>query len=204
MATQSERTAAARAAIVAAAIEVLGSEGQRSLTNERLQEVSGHSRGLVGYHFGSRQKLLEAVVDSIRDDFVADLVQSPEVGSMPGLQATVRLVDTYLRELIRDPRRNLAILVLTVASIREMPNLQPAIRRLDDGLRRGVGDLLARGIEDGSIRADTEPAAAAVTIVAMLRGATVQWLADPDGLNIDVARREMVAVVTCCYASGAG
>ena len=67
MATQPERTAAARQAIIAAAIEVLGTEGHRALTNARLQEVSGLSRGLVGYHFGARQGLLEAVVGSIRD-----------------------------------------------------------------------------------------------------------------------------------------
>ncbi len=201
MTTQPERTAAARAAIVAAAIDVLGSEGHRALTNTRLQEASGHSRGLVGYHFGSREKLLEAVVDSIRDDFIADLVRSPQVESLAGLQATVRLVDTYLRELVRDPRRNLATLVLTVASIREMPNLQTSIRRLNDGLRRGVGDLLARGLEDGSIRADTELAAAAVTIVSMLRGTTIQWLAVPDVVGVEVARREITNAIHRCYAS---
>src|SRR4051794_8377362 len=67
-----------------------------SSTMPKRQEVSGLSRGLVSYHFGSRQGLLEAVVGSIRDDFVTDLVTSPEAASMPGLQATVHLAGTYL------------------------------------------------------------------------------------------------------------
>jgi AcrR family transcriptional regulator len=201
VATQPERTAAARQAIVAAAIEVLGTEGHRALTNARLQEVSGLSRGLVGYHFGARQGLLEAVVGSIREDFVTDLVTSPEARSMPGLQATVHLADTYLAELARDPRRNHAILVLTVASIREMPELRPAISQLNDGLRGGVADLLGRGIADGSIRPGTDIAAAASVIVAMLRGATIQWLADPGGIDLDATRQEISAILSRCYAA---
>jgi AcrR family transcriptional regulator len=201
VASQPERTAAARRAIVAAAIEVLGAEGHRALTNARLQEVSGLSRGLAGYHFGSRQGLLEAVVGSIRDDFVADLVTSPAAGSMPGLQATVHLADTYLTELARDPRRNLASLELTVASIRELPGLQPAIAQLNDDLRRGVADLLARGVTDASVRAGTDIPAAATAIVGMLRGATLQWLADPGGVDLDAARREITTILTSCYAA---
>lgn len=204
MASQPERTATARRAIVAAAIEVLGSEGERALTNARLQEVSGLSRGLVGYHFGSRQGLLEAVVGSIRDDFVADLVKSPEAGSMPGLQAAVNLAGTYLTELERDPLRNLAILVLTIASIRERPELQPAIGQLNDDLRRGVADLLTRGIADRSVRPRTDVPAAAMTIVGMLRGVTLQWLADPRGVDLDAGRREIATVLTRCYASSSG
>jgi AcrR family transcriptional regulator len=199
--TQPERTAAARRAILAAAIEVLGTEGHRALTNARLQDVSGLSRGLVGYHFGARHGLLEAVVSSIRDDFVTDLVTSHEARSMPGLQATVHLADTYLAELARDPRRNLAILVLTVASIREMPELQPAISQLNDGLRGGVADLLGRGIADGSVRPGTDIPAAATATVAMLRGTTIQWLADPGGTDLDAARQEITALLSRCYAA---
>jgi AcrR family transcriptional regulator len=201
MVTQPERTAAAREAIVAAAIEVLGTEGHRALTNARLQQVSGLSRGLVGYHFGSRQGLLEAVVGSIRDDFVTDLVTSPEARSMPGLQATVHLTGTYLAELARDPRRNLAILVLTVASIREIPELQPAISQLNDGLRCGVADLLGRGVADGSINPGTDISAAATASVAMLRGVTLQWLADPGGIDLDATRQEITAILTRRYAA---
>jgi AcrR family transcriptional regulator len=201
MATQLERTAAARQAIITAAIEVLGTEGHRALTNVRPQEVSGLSRGLVGYHFGARQGLLEAVVGSVRDDFVRDLVTSPEARSIPGLQATVQLAATYLAELARDPRRNLAILVLTVASIREIPELQPAISQLNDGLRQGVAELLGRGIADGSVRADTDTSAAATAIVAMLRGAATQWLADPGGTDLDAARTEITAILVRSYAA---
>ena len=201
MASQPERSAAARRAIVAAAIEVLGSEGHRALTNARLQQVSGLSRGLAGYHFESRQGLLEAVVSSIRDDFVTDLVTAPAAGSMPGLQATVYLADTYLAELARDPRRNLAILVLTVASIRELPGLQPAIGQLNDSLRQGVADLLARGVTDRSVRPGIDIPSAATAIVGILRGATLQWLADPGGVDLDAARRETTTILTRCYAA---
>lgn len=200
MATQPERTAAARRTIIAAAIDVLGSEGHRALTNARLQEISGLSRGLVGYHFGSRPGLLEAVVGSIRDDFVTDLVTSPEADSMPGMRAVLHLVDTYLTELARDPRRNLAVLVLTVASIRELPDLQPVIGELHDGLRRGVAGLLARGVADRSVRPGTDVSAAATVVVAMLRGATLQWLADPGGVDLDAARHEITNILTRGYA----
>lgn len=186
---------------MAAAVEVLGSEGHRALTNGRLQEVSGLSRGLVGYHFKSRLGLLQAVVDSIRDDFVRDLVHSPHVALLPGLQATVHLVDTYLRELARDPRRNLAALVLTVASVRELPELQQAIGQLNESLRRGVADLLRRGQGDRTVRNEIDVDAAAAVVVAMLRGVTLQWLADSSGFNLAAARDEIAALVDVGYGS---
>ncbi len=50
------------------------------------------------------------------------------------------------------------------------------------------------------IRADTDVPAAAFSIVAMLRGATLQWLADPTGIDMETVRREYQTALFHRYA----
>jgi len=35
----------------------------------------------------------------------------------------------------------------------------------------------------------------------MLRGATIQWLADPGGIDLDAARQEITAILSRYYAA---
>ena len=60
MPTQQERTEASRRTIIAAALQIIGDGGYRALTPTHVEEATGTSRGLVGYHFVSKQGLTES------------------------------------------------------------------------------------------------------------------------------------------------
>lgn len=68
MAEPARRDAAAtRARLIEAAIGQLGDEGLRGLTHRRVEQRVGASQGLVKYHFGSLDGLIEAVVEHMAD-----------------------------------------------------------------------------------------------------------------------------------------
>lgn len=54
-----------RARILAAAIELLGTEGARALTHRRVDERAGLPEGSTSNHFRTRAALLDGVVDGI-------------------------------------------------------------------------------------------------------------------------------------------
>src|SRR4051794_28155419 len=114
--TQEERSGAARRAIIDAAVTVLAEEGYRRTTFTRIQEVSGVSRGLISYHFGSKVKLIEAVITSVRDVYTAEAIDDPAVSGGSGLGAVLGMVDSYLRRLEANPRPATLMLVLAMSA----------------------------------------------------------------------------------------
>src|SRR5688500_4138595 len=65
--TQAQRRGAARAAIIETAIRLLADGGYANMTLADLGERAGYSRSLAAHYFGSKAKLLAAVVEHVLD-----------------------------------------------------------------------------------------------------------------------------------------
>lgn len=200
MLSQEERTKRSRRAIVDAALRIIGEEGYRAMTTTRIEQVSGVSRGLVGYHFRSKRGLTEAVIRHVGDQFLEDVIALQAENRSTGIEGVVGLMRGYLGGLGEDPRPARAMLILIVESFASQPDLRDAVRALNEGLRDSLRDQLLRGQEDGSVRRDVDPTAESVVLVGILRGITVQWLADPDGVNLGRATDRAVAIATHTYS----
>ena len=200
MLTQEERTRKSRRAIVDAALRIIGEEGYRAMTTTRIEEVAGVSRGLVGYHFGSMRGLTEAVIRHVQDLFLEDIRDLQAANQSTGIEGVVGLIRGYLGQLGEDPRPSRAMLILIVESFASQPDLRDAVRGLNEGLRDTLRDQLLRGQQDGSVRRDVDPTVESVVLAGILRGIAVQWLADPDGVDLGQATDRAVAIATHTYA----
>ena len=63
-----------------------------------------------------------------------------------------------------------------------------------DGLGSGGASMakaVAAGVADGTVRADADPDAAAVALVALMRGVDLQRLLAPDAVGLDAVRAEV-------------
>lgn len=181
-ATQAERSSTARRTLIDATVSLLADEGYDAATVARIQEVSGLSRGLVGYHFGSKQKLMEAVVESIRVTYLETVDERRERGT--GLERVREMFDSYLTRLLHDPRPAKAMLVLATESATEPPEVRRAVRQHFGGVRERFAVMLRAGIEDGSVRDSCVPEHHAGVLQGLLRGIVLQYLLDPEGFDL--------------------
>src|SRR3954447_20266254 len=66
--TQAQRRAAARGAILDTAIELLADGGYANMTLADVGERAGYSRSLATHYFGSKPKLLAAIIQRVRTE----------------------------------------------------------------------------------------------------------------------------------------
>ncbi len=195
---QGQRTEASRKLLIDAALAIIGSEGLRALTAARIEEVSGASRGLVGYHFGSKQGLLEAVIQQAHH-VIANIPDLAVADHATGAEGMIQIVRGYLAQLGREPQGHRAILILITESVAAQPQFREAIRALNATLRDGVRQQLVRGLPDGSIRPGIDPVVESFVIASILRGIALQWLVDPAAIDLGQAQESTVAALRRAY-----
>src|SRR5258707_12807649 len=102
--TQAERRDESGRNLVKAAIAVVSEEGVSAATFDNIARRGAYSRGLVSQRFGSKQGLIESVIDYLRDQPGAAAVKR-RVDEMPGFEALLAFVDIYLHQLTKDGDR---------------------------------------------------------------------------------------------------
>ncbi|MFD5259045.1 TetR/AcrR family transcriptional regulator [Streptomyces bobili] len=198
--TQDERSEAARRAIIDAAISVLAEEGYRRTTFTRIQEVAGLSRGLITYHFGSKVKLIGAVITSVRDTYNAEAIEVSAAQENSGLNSVLGMIDSYLQRLTSDVRPASVMLVLAMASDADEPEVRDAVQRRYAEMRAELREWLERGITDGSVRPSVAPGAYAGVLEGMVRGIALQYVIDRQGFDLAGCRSAALAMARSALA----
>lgn len=191
--TQEQRRAETERRVLDAAMALIARSGSRAVTLAEVGEAAGYSRGIVYHHFGSRERLLEAVVDEAQR-FDVPAYQGD------GLDHLVRIVEAYLRNVVRRTPSARAFLQLWGEAIAADPALAPLFARRDADFRQLLANVVRQGVADGSVRPDANPAAAAVLILALVRGTGLQLIAQPPVRNVPALIREATRSVRAAFA----
>jgi AcrR family transcriptional regulator len=191
--TQEQRRAETERRVLDAAMALIARSGSRAVTLAEVGEAAGYSRGIVYHHFGSRERLLEAVVDEAQR-FDVPAYQGD------GLDYLARIIEAYLRNVVRRTPSARAFLQLWGEAIAADPVLAPLFAHRDADFRQLLANVVRQGIADGSIRPDANPAAAAVLIVALVRGTGLQLIAQPPVRNVPALIREATRSVRAAFA----
>jgi AcrR family transcriptional regulator len=194
-ATQLERTEAARRNLIDATMALLARDGYRATSMGRIQEESGLSRGLVNYHFGTKRKLMEAVVERIKDVYTDETVGEHGRETMTGYDQVVELFGSFLHRIAHNPEGSRVMLVLATQSMSDAPELRTAVQDTYAELRTMLAGMLRTGIADGTIREDVDPAGHAAMLSGILRGTVLQFFVDPDGFDLEGAKRATLAML---------
>jgi AcrR family transcriptional regulator len=118
------RTTATRAALVAAAVEVLRTEGFAMATARHLADRAGCNQGLVFYHFGTVNQLLLAALDHVSDERRARFDTAVASVHAPG-----ELVELAARIFSEDVASgDAALLVAMIAGSASNPELGAAVK----------------------------------------------------------------------------
>jgi AcrR family transcriptional regulator len=158
--------------ILEAAKRILSERGYAKLTLQAIEEESGEYRALVAYYFGSKQGLVEALIDSLMD--AEDEALREHLEGIEEPEERVRTLIDEQRQISADWR-----------GFRAFYELLPHIMR-DDSLREDLAADYAKSREldrqtlaAGRTRGEDLDRLAALS-VAIVEGLAVQFAADQE------------------------
>lgn len=146
--TQTQRTEATRAALIAAARRLFTERGYENVGTEEVVRAAGVTRGALYHHFGGKPGLLEATYEQMEAESterVARIVLGSELESP--LDAMVAGIEAFLDECAEPELRQIAL--------HDAPAVLGWERWREIGAANGLGLIeasLAAAIEAGEIR----------------------------------------------------
>ncbi|MFD7262363.1 TetR family transcriptional regulator [Streptomyces sp. NPDC059874] len=176
--SRNERSAERREAILNVALEVFAERGYHRASLAVIADRVGLTQQGVLHYFGSKEGLLQAVLDR-RDE-----LDHATLGPRSGGTAAAR--DAIVRLLERDGERRGIVQCFAVLAADSVTEDHPAqdyfrdryarIRTLyTEIVRADYGDLLPSGVT---------PEQAATLLIAVVDGMRSQWLLDPDEVDM--------------------
>jgi AcrR family transcriptional regulator len=183
--TNGERSGAARERVLQAALPALASHGYSGSSLASIAAGAGLTTAGLLHHFPSKNELLVAVLAE-RDRLDGARLQ---LRGARGLTALDRL-----EELVAHNARNLELVrAFTVLLGESVGEDHPARRWAQERYPRRRANLVAAlraGVDSGEIRADVDADALAAQIIAMMDRLQVQWVLNPDGLDMSALVRK--------------
>ena len=166
-----------RKLILQAAISSIAALGLGNMTLDRVAKGAGISRALVVFHFKSKNKLIEEVLNYLGNQYSAgwDLVVKDETG--PAMLRILRLVDYDIRFACENPQYVSAWHAFWGESKGNALYRQLAVPR-DERYAREMKQLFARVIEDGGYDQEELPSIT-TGLYVMLFGIWVESHLDP-------------------------
>ncbi|MYW05748.1 TetR/AcrR family transcriptional regulator [Streptomyces sp. SID3343] len=181
---------ARRTRILNIALQEFAENGYRGTSLARIAERAELTQAGLLHHFRSKQELLVAVLD-LRDRMDAEHLG---VGVLPpgGEAALAKLTE------LAEHNRNIPGLVqlFTVLTGEAVTNDHPAHGWAKDRyaiLRTALTRSLEAGVASGELRADVDAHAVAAQVFAMMDGLQLQWLLDPDRVDMATLFTDYVA-----------
>ncbi|MCX7522997.1 TetR/AcrR family transcriptional regulator [Microbacterium sp. STN6] len=172
------RTAAKRVKILEAAMTVFGTRGYNNAALAEIAEQAGMTHAGVLHHFGSKEGLLVAVLKYRDGEAMAGVAGREQV---EGPAFLPHLTDT-VRDNIKRPGVVQTYAVLSAESVTDGHPAQEYFRGRMAGLRiklqRVIGMTTGREVEDDDVRD------AASALIAVMDGLQVQWLLDPQAVDM--------------------
>jgi len=170
---------AQRERIVAAAVDLLAARGFRGTTIAQLAEQAGTTHSNLIYYFGSKERLLlEAVAERERREgpgFFAAL--HSDAPSFSALNAVARLI-------VENATFTRLYVVLGAENFDPDDPLHDFFVNRYERARSFVEAAIAHDRDRGSIRADVDGPQLGREVVATLMGLEIQWLMDPDEIDL--------------------
>ncbi|GAB3574708.1 hypothetical protein GCM10027406_05120 [Leifsonia lichenia] len=173
---------ARRARIIADASALFAARGFHSTSLREVAAKAGIGKSTLLHHFSSKEELLTAVIahrDATRDEqFGFDIDTADARGLLLDLPAKAR----------DDARREPGLIELyAVLSAEAAAPAHPANAYFERRFELGIAEfarLFARAAEDGQLRQGLDPEREAIWLIALWDGLQLQWLYEPEGVDI--------------------
>lgn len=177
--------------LLRAAGDLVAEGGYQSMTLATVGERAGYSRSLATARFGSKAKLLEALVEEIVVRWDVEKVE-PELHDLTGLDALRVMLTEIKNSYEKSPRSMSTLYALVFEAVGPVPELRDRFVAFHHNQRARIASYIANGIEDGSIRPGVDPEQQAAMIVAQLRGVGYLWKLDSESIDSGAVLSEFI------------
>ena len=182
--TQEERVAESTRRLIDAALELIAEQGFERTTAAEIGERAGYSRNMVRDRYGSKEALLESLLENEMANRLLPAIRSERSGT--GLDLVLGQIDDLLHAVETEPENMKAILVLSF----EAPGPVASIRGwYEDLIARFEAEMvehLAQGQRDGSVRMDLDLEREAEIYVSYGIGLCFRWVTFRDSYDFPV------------------
>jgi len=163
--------------ILAAARRLLVRDGFTALTLSAIAVEAEESKASIGYHFGNKDGLVAALVDSLTHDANRALIQ--ECLSLPPGPARMQALLEGETRIVADASSFQAFFEVLPYALRD-PSLRRRVAALYDGYRETVW----RCISDAEPAMAIEPRSFCALMIAIVDGLAIQYCLDPEGADV--------------------
>ncbi|MFT3728285.1 MAG: TetR/AcrR family transcriptional regulator [Terricaulis sp.] len=198
--SQIERRAESERRLMEATLDVIATDGVTAATFETIGERAGYSRGLATRHFGSKQGLIDAVVDYLHEHQDAAMAAA-HLEEANGLAAVLTYVSRYCKALKKSSEPQAYFMLLSDA-VANAHDTRSVFRQSHARVKTRLAKLIRRGQAEGVIRRDVTPDDAALMVGSLLLGISMQCLIDPH-MRVDAVARTVAAMLTRGFAPSA-
>jgi TetR/AcrR family acrAB operon transcriptional repressor len=177
--------ASSRSRLIDAASKAFAELGYERATIDDIATEAGISRGSVFWHFGSKQALLEAVVDCVMGRLQSLGLEEVDLEASRGLSA---LEDGFLfHESLASTEPELRRLyhILIGQALGPQSQLAPLIIESRREGRARIAEWLQQAKADGDIPADIDVDVYATVVLAAMAGLIGHWLLERDTIDLD-------------------
>lgn len=178
--SQRERVEESSRRLAEAAIELIAEKGYANTTAQEIGIRAGYSRAMVRERFGSKEALLEAVLQ----EYEGRIYVSPEPGTS-GLQRVLAPILALRDFAAEDPRLLRAVLSLNFEALHD----QDMLRRRVAGWLAQVKEATCRAVIDGQADGSVSGACSAdefaSEMIATAIGYAYAWVLDPSTIDFE-------------------
>jgi AcrR family transcriptional regulator len=175
--SQAERRDESERRLMRATIEVICEQGVRKATFEAIGARAGYSRGLAALKYGSKLGMTEALIAHLHQR-QNEALAAAGVDSAPGLDALLGYVGHYIASLSAEDEGR-AYFMLLADAVADLSTLRSAFAVSHERIERMLEAMVLRGQAEGTIRADVDADATALSVGSLLLGLSIQSLIDP-------------------------
>ncbi|MDJ0657424.1 MAG: TetR family transcriptional regulator [Xanthomonadales bacterium] len=191
--SQAERTALSDSRMIDAAICLIVERGPEKTTLKALGEVSGYSRGLVTYRFGSKAGLFKAMIKAVSERWLAKLEKA--IRGKQGLDAILATTDAYYRFVSSSPKDIRAMQILFHKAVEPGSELADIVRRIFRAQRDQLAAWARAAQREKVVAADVDPEVFAARFCAYTSGITWSWMLKPRDVDWAGAQQEFKRMV---------
>jgi AcrR family transcriptional regulator len=177
-----------RAAILQQAAELATLDGLNGLSIGDLAQATGMSKAGLYAHFGSKQELQLATVETARTIFVAEVIR-PALAAPRGVRRLLAMCEAFLSHIERRVFPGGCFFVAATAEVGARPGaVHDAVARQQQRWIELLERIAREAQELGELPADTDPPQLAFELEALLVAANSQFLLHGDRAVFDRAR----------------